>query len=217
MFERLDRIMDGIERDPLKAALVFIAVAVVVIGICMMAAIPAHAEDATVSWTHPTTNVGGSAIPSTGAGSISSTRIEYGSCSGTAFGTKTGEVSVPAPASSTTITGLAPASTLCFRAYSRNTYGVESVSSAVVSKTFPPPTPNPPVLAVPVIAGMLQTPAYSVTSAGKISTLMGFVDVGAQCTGPALFTYRGKTFHEVPRASVKLWGSTSLRLAAPCG
>jgi hypothetical protein len=31
-----------------------------------------------------------------------------------------------------------------------------------------------------------------------------------------LFTYRAKSFREVPRTAVKLWGTTTLRLAAPC-
>ena len=106
--------------------------------------------------------------------------------------------------------------THCFRAFARNSYGVESLSSSVVSKTVPPPTPTPPVLAVPVIAGMTVTPVYSVAANGNMSTFVGFTDVGAQCSGPVLFTYRSKSFREVQRSSVKLWGATSLRLAAPC-
>lgn len=213
---RLDRWMTAIERDPIKFALTVISIAVLCLFAVLVFAGPAQAADATVSWTPPTTNVDGSTIPASGAGSIASTRVEYGSCSGTAFGTKAGEVTALAPATSTTITGFAAGTTSCFRAYARNTYGIESGPSSVQSKAFPTPTPNPPVLAVPVIAGMLQTPAYSVTQAGKIGTFVGFVDVGAQCKGQALFTYRGKAFREVQRADVKLWGSTSLRLAAPC-
>lgn len=215
MRDQLDVMLNGIERDPLRAALVVIAVVVATIGIALMVAIPAHAADATVSWTPPTANTDGSAIPASGAGSLTGTRVEWGSCSGAAFGTAAGTVTVPAPAATTTITGLGVA-TYCFRAFARNSYGVESLASSVVSKTIPAPTPNPPVLAVPVIAGMLQTPVYSVAANGNMSTFVGFTDVGAQCSGPVLFTYRTKQFREVPRASVKLWGSTSLRLAAPC-
>jgi hypothetical protein len=184
------------------------------LGLLLLAGL-ANAGDALLSWTPPATNTDGSAIPATGAGSLTGTRVEWGSCSGTAFGTAAGTVTVPAPSTSTTITGLGVA-TYCFRAFARNTYGSESLASAVVSKIFPAPVPNPPVLAVPVIAGMLQTPVYSVASSGKLGTFVGFADVGTQCTGPVLFTYRSKSFREVPRTSVKLWGSTSLRLAAPC-
>ena len=210
----IDRFWILYDRAPLRVIGAILAlIAFLVIGVLCGVA---RAADATVSWTHPTLNTDGSPIPSTGAGSISNTRIEYGSCAGAAFGTKAGEVNVAAPASSTTIIGLAAATTYCFRGYSRNSYGIESMASAVVNKLFPAPTPNPPMLAVPVIAGMLQTPVYSVASTGKMSTFVGFADVGTQCSGPVLFTYRAKSFREVPRASVKLWGSTSLRLAAPC-
>lgn len=179
----------------------------------------AFAADVTVTWTPPTQNTDGSAIPATGAGSIDQTRVEYGTCSGptsSVFGTKAGEVAVPAPATSVKITGFAPATRSCFRAYARNTYGVESVASLTVAKDIPAPTPNPPVLAVPVIAGMLQTPVYSVTAAGARSAFVGFTDVGTQCSGPVLFSYRAQSFREVPKAAVKLWASTTQRLAAPC-
>jgi hypothetical protein len=69
---------------------------------------------------------------------------------------------------------------------------------------------------VPVILGMTTTPVYSVARNGTMSAFVGFADVGSPCTGPVLFTYRSKQFREVPRGAVKLWGATSLRLAAPC-
>jgi hypothetical protein len=55
-----------------------------------------------------------------------------------------------------------------------------------------------------------------VASTGKMSAFVGFADVGTPCSGPVLFTYRAQSFREVPRANVKLWGATSLKLAAPC-
>ncbi len=184
-------------------------------GVLILALGSATAADLNVSWTNPTTNTDGSAIPTTGAGSLTGTRVEWGTCSGGAFGTRAGELTAPAGATTAQIANVAPG-TWCVRAFSRNTYGSESAASGVASKVVPVPVPNPPVLAVPVIAGMLQTPVYSVASNGKMSTFMGFVDVGSPCSGPVLFSYRGKEFREVPRESVKLWGSTSLRLAAPC-
>ena len=176
----------------------------------------AHAGDLAVRWTPPTTNTDGSAIPASGAGSLTGTRIEWGTCSGTAFGTSIGSTIVAAPASSYTITGVEPG-TYCVRAFARNTYGGESVASNVSSKLVPAPVPNPPTITtVAVVAGMQQTPVYSITSAGKLSTLMGFIDVGKACSGAAVLTYRGNTFHEVTRSDVKWWGSTTLRVAAPC-
>ena len=205
---------DWTAADPLRAGIAFIVCAVGLMALLCVATL-ARAADANLSWTLATQNTDGSTIPASGAGSLTGTRVEWGSCVGTAFGTAAGTVTVPTPATTHTVTGLGVA-TYCFRAFSRNSYGVESNPSGVVSKIVPAPTPNPPVLAVPVIAGMLQTPVYSVAANGKMSTFVGFVDVGATCSGPVLFTYRSKAFREVPRASVKLWGSTTLRLAAPC-
>jgi hypothetical protein len=175
----------------------------------------AEAADLNVSWTNPVTNVDGSAIPATGPGSLTGTRVEHGTCSGAAFGVKEGERVAPAGVTSLTILNVAPGTT-CVRAFARNTYGNESAASSVQSKVIPTPVPNPPVLAVPVIAGMSVTPVYSVASNGSRSTFVGFTDVGATCTGPVLFTYRSKKFREVARADVDLWGATSLKLAAPC-
>ncbi len=175
---------------------------------------PAFAADVRVSWTQPVANTDGSAIPVSGAGSISTNTVEWGSCVGTAFGTAAGSQSIP-PATTYLVTGLAPG-TFCFRVTATNTYGATSAVSNVAQRVVPPPTPLPPVVTTAVIAGMLQTPVYSVTSAGKLSTLMGFADVGKGCIGPVLVTYRGAAFREVARADVKMWGSTSLRLAAPC-
>lgn len=203
-----------LERNHLRVVLGILAAFVVVLGLAIASV--AHADDLIVSWTNPTHNTTGTAIPASGPGSLTGTRLEWGSCSGTAFGTKAGEVTAPAGATSATIAGVAPAATYCVRAFSRNTYGAESASSNVASKVVPVPVPNPPVLAVPVIAGMTTTPVYSVTKAGALSAFVGFADVGTPCTGPVLFTYRSKSFREVPRTAVKLWGATSLRLAAPC-
>lgn len=98
---------------------------------------------ATVNWTAPTANTDGSAIPATGPGSIASYRIEYGTCNGTAFGTKAGEIVVNAPALTGNTPPTAPG-TWCYRMYAVNTFGVESDPTNVVSKVIAPPKPNPP-------------------------------------------------------------------------
>jgi hypothetical protein len=104
----------------------------------------AFAGTVTVSVTNPTTNTDGSAIPASGAGSIVSDRVEYGSCAGPAFGTKAGEVTITAPATSATLTQ--PPGTYCYRAFAKNTYGNESAASVVMTKVVPAPTPSPPTI-----------------------------------------------------------------------
>lgn len=59
--------------------------------ILCVASLPALAADITTTWTYPTQNTDGSAIPASGAGSIASSRVEWGTCAGAAFGTKLGE------------------------------------------------------------------------------------------------------------------------------
>lgn len=111
--------------------------------ILLAASAIAAAATLSTSWTNPTQNTDSSAIPATGPGSIASTRVEYGSCSGTAFGTKSGEVTVQGAATTASIPNLGPG-TWCARAYTTNTYGSESGPSNVASKVIAAPTPNPP-------------------------------------------------------------------------
>lgn len=105
----------------------------------------AQAGDARITWTLPTQNVDGSAIPATGAGSLTHTRVEWGTCSGTNFGTRAGEQLVAVPALTYTVTNLAPG-TWCFRAFARTTYGAafESVATTTVNKVIATPVPQPP-------------------------------------------------------------------------
>ena len=200
------------ERNFLKA--VALSVFALVLTLCMIVYNVSSAADVRVSWTQPVANSDSSSIPASGPGSISQNRVEWGSCVGSAFGTAAGSQTIPA-ATSYLVTGLAPA-THCFRVTATNTYGSESAVSNVAQKIVPAPVPLPPVVTTAVIAGMLQTPVYSVTAANARGDLIGFADVGEACTGAVLFTYRKAKFRQVARADVKLWGSTSLRLAAPC-
>lgn len=182
-------------------------------AVLMLASFAASAADVVVNWTYPVQNTDGTAIPASGAGSITSSRIEYGTCSGAAFGTALGQNVAPAPALTTTITNLAPG-TYCLRGFVSNTYGNEGASTNTVQKVIVPPTPGP--LTITVAMGSLQAPVYSVTANDKMSVFIGFIDFGKQCSGTPLFRYRGSDFYEVSRSDVYLWGSTSLRLAAPC-
>lgn len=95
-----------------------------------------------VTWTNPTTRTDGSALT---AAQIGSTEVEYGTCSGTAFGTPTGAQSVTGAATTLTVTNLA-AGTWCFRARTVDTGSNHSAWSAVVSKVVPVAPPSPPTL-----------------------------------------------------------------------
>lgn len=157
----------------------------------------AFGADATLTWTAPTQNTDNSAIPATGAGSLVSSRVEWGSCIGSAFGTKAGEATVPAPAVTYTVTDLAPA-TWCFQVFARNTYGRESLPSLAVSKIVLPPTPKPPVITV-------ATLAYDLTSRGNIGRLVGRVPLDTPCMGDVVRKWAdGSMFYEVPREAVTL-------------
>lgn len=182
------------------AAVLFVAI--MLLAGCLQVA---HAADATVSWTNPTQNTDNSAIPATGPGSLTGTRVEYGTCAGTAFGTKAGEVIVTAPATSATITGLSDAATYCFRAFSRNTFNAESAASNVVSKVMPTPTPKPPVL------------SSTVTVAWDLKNGMPYRVVGTLPLGTACGSKVWRSYYEVPRASVTLSRQPrSTRLVTKC-
>jgi hypothetical protein len=157
----------------------------------------AYAADATITWTMPTQNTDNSAIPASGSGSIASTRVEWGTCSGTSFGTKAGERIVNAPATTTTITGLTSGSTFCFRAFVRNTAGAESAASNVVSRVMPSPTPKPPVLSSTVSV------VWSYKRAGPHETLevVGSAPIGTEC-GALIVAAAG--MYELPRGSYTL-------------
>lgn len=161
----------------------------------------AWAQSGTVTWTNPTTNTDGSAIPASGTGALTSTRVEYGTCSGTnVFGTKIGEQVAAMPATSTTFTNLAAGSTYCFRAFSKNSYGNESGASAVVSKSIPGPTPNPPVLSATI------TVAYELnyTGAGtKLGRKVATLGIGTPCMDNAVSTSSG-VYYQISKDLVTL-------------
>jgi len=160
--------------------------------------VSAFAADAVVNWTHPTQFTDGSALA---VGNIASTRVEFGSCAGTAFGVKAGEVIVPAPATTATITNLAPG-THCFRAYTRTVAAVgalESAATAAVSKVVPFVPPNPPVLSTVVtLVWDIQQKRYGWMVARQVGT----VPLGTQCSPEKVVLNRG--YYEVPLDKVTL-------------
>lgn len=183
--------------------------------------IPALAQAASVnvSWTNPTQNTDGTTIPATGAGSITGTLIEWGTCSGTAFATKVGEQFVLAPATTYRVDGLA-VGTHCFRALTRNTFGQQSAASNVATRVINAPIPNPPTInTVAVVAGINMAPLYRINADGsRGSVVLGFMPTGKACDGPVVYRYRGQNYHR-PKdfTTVKWWGSSpTTSAAAPC-
>ena len=191
-----EKILNWVEFNFIKAML--LSTAITVLLLCGLVYAVAHASSATVSWTHPTQYTDGSALPLSG---IASTRVEYGSCVGTAFGTKTGEVVVVAPAVTTTVTGLTP-STWCFRAYTKTTAaagGLESGPSGVASKVIPFPAPNPPVLSTVItVVYDIQQRRYGWMVARRVGT----VPLGVECNPEQVVLNRG--YYEVPLDKVDL-------------
>lgn len=158
----------------------------------------ADAADLSVAWSLPTQNTDGSAIPTTGDGALTATRVEWGSCSGSAFGTKAGEVTVALPATSARLTGIEPG-TWCVRAFARNGYGAESAASNVASRTIAAPVPKPPALVT------VSQVAYEVLphpiEGTRLGRNVGTVLLGTACGEEPVV---GPDYFEVPRDTVTL-------------
>lgn len=161
------------------------------LGMLLCSAAHAQAASVTVTWTNPSTNADGSALAST---AITGTRVEYGSCSGTAFGVKSSETITTGAVTSTVFT-LGPG-TYCFRAYTRSAAG-ESAASNVASKTIVAPVPSPPTLVTIAVA------AYDVRLEGN--TYVAWRQVGTLPTGSPCYA-------DVPTASG--FGTVDVRAVA---
>ena len=182
-----------------------------VLGLTAFGVTRALAADVAVTWTQPTTNTDGSAIPATGPGSIASNRIEWGTCNGTAFGTKVGERVVSPVATSATVTGLGPA-TWCFRAYATNTYAQESAASNAAQRVVNPPVPNPPVVTQATIARLWRH---------GVQREVGRVALNVPC-GTLKLDGRWADWYTVPREAVTLnkYGRrlpADIAIVAKCG
>lgn len=161
--------------------------------ILCVASLPALAADITTTWTYPTQNTDGSAIPASGAGSIASSRVEWGTCAGAAFGTKLGEASIPAPTRTPVATGLPPA-TYCVRVYATNTYGAQSDASSVASVIVNPPKPQPPVITTATVARLWRH---------GLGPVVGRVALDVPC-GTLQLDARRADWYTVPREAVTL-------------
>lgn len=188
----------------------------VTLAMLLVFAVPAaFAADAQLTWTNPTQHTDNTPIPATGTGRLLLTRIEYGTCAGTApnytFGTKAGESLFNVPATSGTISGHAGGSTVCFRAYAQLASGTESAPTGVVYKTFAPSVPQPPAsLAVTELI------AYTVVKQRDRFVLLpvGTVPANTQCDP----TQSVNGHYVVPRAAVTWSGSVKPDVVvAKCG
>lgn len=164
----------------------------------------ASAGDAALTWTLATQNTDGSAIPASGPTSLASTRVEWGTCSGSNFGTASGQQTVATPATTYTITGLA-AGTWCFRAYSRTVAGLESAPTNAVTKTILQAPPQPP--------GNLTVAALVVYQFIGTDDAVALLPVGTVPAGTAcdpLQSVNGR--YAVPRAAVTWYGNVKPRV-----
>ena len=173
------------------------------IALCL-GAMPTHAGDAVLTWTLATADTEGNAIPASGPTSLASTRVEWGSCSGSAIGTAAGQQTVATPATTYTITGLT-AGVWCFRAYSRTVAGLESAPTNAVTKTILQAPPQPPgnltVAATVVYQFIGTTDAVTLLAVGT-------VPAGTACD--AAQSVNGR--YAVPRALVTWYGSVRPRV-----
>ncbi len=181
--------------------------AVVAVGLCLLFTGLAQAATVTITWTHPTTNTDGSALP---ASAITRTTIVYGTTS--------------AMSSSKIVTGAATSTTLdlapgtWYVAAKTTANGNDSNLTATVTHVVAQPTPNPPtgLSVVAVVAGLNMSPAYKLTpdTAGN-RVVAGFVTFGAPCSGPVIFRYRDRAYHAVPNKYVKWWNPTLADVISP--
>jgi hypothetical protein len=187
---------------------------IVAVGLCLLVAGISQAAVRAVSWTHPTANTDGSALP---LAQITRTVVVWGA-SATAM---TSSKIVTGTATSTTI-DLAPGTWFVGARATAN--GNDSAVSNIVQVVIPQPTPNPPVVTVQaVVAGINMSPAYKILADGTRSQVVaGFVPVGVTCDGPAVFKYRELTYREIPANKVRWWRPTLAdvrsppRVAVPC-
>lgn len=166
---------------------------------------------ARLTWTTPAQNTDGSAIPATcpsgqtTCGRLSRTLLEYGTCNGSAFGNRIGDIFVAAPGAEATVSNLV-VQTYCFRAFAQNDYGVSSATSNVVARTIAAPQPNPPLIAIDATAYEIRRNS----TGALIATRIGVVAMGTACSAEQQQTVAGVSYALVPREAVDLvnWPST---------
>jgi hypothetical protein len=159
----------------------FFAALVVAILLLVLLAPCAIAAPLTATWTNPTTNTDGSAIPASGAGSVSSIRVEWGTCVNGAFGERIGDViKMRATTLPTTHTVDLPPGSYAVRVFARNTYTEESAASNVICRTLSAPIPNPPTLVSTSAAVYDVMPEWN-TLTYNVGMRVGTAPLGQEC------------------------------------
>ena len=179
------------------------------------------APTAPISFTIPTANTDGTALPASqilGYDVQCSSWTPTGGTAGTC--TQFPATAITAPSLATTITGAIPLTggKACFQVRTRSTGGT-GPWSIEACKTYAASLPNPPGnVTVAVVIGINMAPVYKLTSTGKRSAdPAGFISVPVECIGPVLFTFRGLSFRKVDYTKVQFWGTVpDANVAAPC-
>lgn len=164
-----------------------------------------YAGDATLTWTAPTQNVDGSAIPATGPGSLAGFRIYYRPSTAS---TDTLIVVSNPLATTYTITGLV-SGTWNFQMTAYNAENVESDKTNVVSKTIlEAPLPPTPVFVT------TATPVYNVVKKtnGFVMVVVGTVPLNTPCDR----TQSVNGYYAVPISAVTWTGVKSIVVVAQC-
>lgn len=125
---------------------------IVVAVVAVLFALPVWAATFTAKWTNPTSYVDDSPLA---VADISRTRLEYGSCVGSAFGTKAGEFISTGNDTTEVSPNVAPG-TYCLRGYT-TAKGVESGPSNVSGFVIAQPAPKPPTLLDVLLAWIRTT------------------------------------------------------------
>lgn len=193
-----------------------------VLAIGAFAPLPAHAQDATLTYTPPTTYVDGRPLPTTeiaGYDARCSSFTPTGGTSGTcpiASGSVTGNVLT------IKLSGTLPVSggNACFQVRARSTKVADpSDWTSAVCKAFPgvpPGTPNNVTIAV--VIGVDHSPVYRINADGtRGSAVLGFIEPNKPALAPVVFRYRSRDWCRVKPEDVKWWATApTVNVAAAC-
>lgn len=173
----IDRVLDWCEKNYLRASLILIAAAVLIVTVAFASL--ARAATVNGSFVVPTTYEDGSVLPLT---SIKHFRFEVGTCTGSpdtpTFGVKEGEALVVPPATTFTLQPSRAFGDFCVRGYTVTQSGTESAPICCAKKTVAEPRPNPPRLVT------ISTIAYELReyAGGALRFVqVGTVPRGAPC------------------------------------
>jgi hypothetical protein len=170
--------------------------------VIMFFSVVAHSAEVSLTWANPKQNVDGTTIPPNPSdGALDSTRIEYGTCSGSSFGNRIGQVTASYPQTRAVIKNLRAGRTYCFRAYSVNNLSEESDASNVVSRKTLTVVPNSPtklsndVRSVVNILWKIQK-----TNRGYDLTYAGVLAYGTKCRSRS-YKVNGVVYNVIRRNS----------------